>query len=79
MQIPAKKDISLQDLSVSPSLYQGEQANLSVMVASDMVQKAMIRISLNNKEIIKQSVAVKKGTNTFSFSHTVQENWYASV
>ncbi len=73
LQIPAKKDISLQDLSVSPSLYQGEQANLSVVVASDVVQNATIRISLNNKEVIKQYVAVKKGTNAFSFSHTVQE------
>lgn len=73
LKVPTKNDISLQDLSVTPSLYQGEQADLSVTVSSHVAQKATIRISLNNEEVMKKSVYVKEGTNVFSFSHTMKE------
>lgn len=73
IQVPVKKDASLTDLSVSPSLYQGEKADISVSIASDITQEATIRISLNDKEIIKKSVAVKEGNNVFGFSHIVTE------
>lgn len=73
LKVPTKNDISIQDLSVTPSLYQGEQANLSVTVSSHVAQKATIRVSLNNEEVMKKSVYVKEGTNVFSFSHTMKE------
>lgn len=73
MEIAKKKDISIQDFSVPPSLYQGERVELAVALESTATERASIRISVNNQEIMKKNVNVKEGKNVVSFSHVVKE------
>lgn len=67
-----EKDMALADLKVSPSLYEGEAASVSLSVNSNMNQSAQVRLYLNNKEILQEKVEVKEGKNEFSFSYEAQ-------
>lgn len=66
-------DLSLEELTVPPALFAGENARLSLSINSTSAKKATVRISVNNREIIKKSVNVKEGRNTYEFSHRVEE------
>ncbi|WP_141431204.1 VWA domain-containing protein [Bacillus sp. 03113] len=74
---PVKKrkqiDMAITELSVPPALYKGENANIQLKINSNIAQKATVRITENNKEIINSEVDVKEGQNMFSFSHIVDE------
>lgn len=70
---PDYEDMALSELSVPPSLYQGEKAKINVTITSNREKNANIRISVNNKEIISEKVIVKQGKNVFSFLHEVME------
>ncbi|WP_102271484.1 VWA domain-containing protein [Cytobacillus massiliigabonensis] len=63
------EDISLTELNVPPSLYKGEKAPVSFTINSNANKKAIIRLSANNHEILKETVDVKEGKNVYTFSH----------
>ncbi|MBK5445879.1 VWA domain-containing protein [Peribacillus sp. TH24] len=69
----AGEDIALRNLTIPPSLYQGEKTELSLEVDSNSAKKATVRISLNDQEIIKKNVDVKEGSNLYTFNHTVDD------
>lgn len=70
---PTGEDAALKNITVPPSIYQGEKTEISLEVYSNTVKKATVRISLNDQEIIKKAVEVKEGTNLFTFSHTAEQ------
>lgn len=63
------EDLSLAEMSVPPSLYKGEEAPVSITINSNANKKAVIRLSVNNQEILKEIVDVKEGKNVYTFSH----------
>ena len=63
------EDMSLLELNVPPSLYKGEEAPITVTINSNTNKSAMVRLSVNNEEILKEIVDVKEGKNVFIFSH----------
>ncbi|KAB2337482.1 VWA domain-containing protein [Cytobacillus depressus] len=65
------EDMSLSEMHVPPSLYKGEEALISFIIQSNAHKKAHIRLSVNNKEILKEIVDVKDGKNVYTFSHKV--------
>ncbi len=65
-------DMSLEELKVPPALFAGENARLELVVNSTSEKKAAIRISVNNKEILRETVHVKEGRNAFDFSHPIE-------
>ncbi|MEJ9230640.1 VWA domain-containing protein [Peribacillus butanolivorans] len=69
----AGEDIALRNLTIPPSLYQGEKTELSLEVESNSAKKATVRISLNDQEIIKKNVDVKEGSNLYTFNHTADD------
>ena len=68
-----REDMAITGFDVPPSLYEGEQANLSITIDSNVEKAADLRISLNNQEIIQKQVKVKQGRNELSFSHITAE------
>ncbi|MFJ7747016.1 VWA domain-containing protein [Peribacillus sp. NPDC097295] len=69
----AGEDVALKNVTLPPSIYQGEKTEIALEVYSNTAKKATVRISLNDQEIIKKTVDVKEGTNLFSFSHTAEQ------
>lgn len=63
------EDLSFSGLEVPAFMYEGEEARIQVQIDSNADKKATIRISENNREILKETVNVKKGTNLYTFSH----------
>ncbi|WP_312469284.1 VWA domain-containing protein [Neobacillus sp.] len=68
-----REDMSITKLDVAPALYEGEKANLTVSIASNVEKSAELRISVNNQDILHKQVLVKEGQNEFSFSHIASE------
>lgn len=68
-----RADMAVTKLDVLPSLYEGEQANLSVTIDSNVEKAADLRISLNHREILHKKIHVKQGRNEFSFAHITAE------
>lgn len=66
-------DVALTEFKAPASLYQGEKAQLKLIANSTTNKAATVRISLNNREIMKKQVEVNKGENEFTFSHEVDE------
>lgn len=67
------EDAALKNVTLPPSIYQGEKTEIELEVYSNTAKKVTVRISLNDQEIIKKAVDVKEGTNLFSFSHTAEQ------
>ncbi|PWW27398.1 von Willebrand factor type A domain-containing protein [Cytobacillus oceanisediminis] len=63
------EDVSISELSVPPSLYLGEEAPITIEVTSNTSKKADIRLSVNHKEVFKQTVQVNEGKNVYTFTH----------
>ncbi|MFO1445878.1 VWA domain-containing protein [Bacillus sp. Bva_UNVM-123] len=63
------EDMSLTELHVPPSLYKGEEAPIMFTINSNTNKKAVVRLSVNNEEIMKEIVDVKEGKNVFTFPH----------
>lgn len=63
------EDMSLTELNVPPSLYKGEEVPIQLTINSNANKKAVVRLSVNNEEILKETIDVKEGKNVFSFSH----------
>ncbi|MBS4189201.1 VWA domain-containing protein [Bacillus sp. FJAT-49705] len=64
------EDMSLSELKVPPSLYKGEKASVSFTINSNVNKEAIIRLSVNNQEVLKEIVQVKEGKNIYTFTHT---------
>lgn len=72
LETASGEDASISDLSVPASLYLGEEAPITVEVTSNSSKKADIRLSINHKEILKESVQVHEGKNIYTFSHKAE-------
>ncbi|WAA13628.1 VWA domain-containing protein [Fervidibacillus halotolerans] len=68
-----KEEMALSLFSLSESLYEGEQAVITVHVQSNTDGFAYLTIFKNGKKIIHEPVQVKRGENRFSFHDIVQE------
>lgn len=68
-----REDMSLNELHVPSSMYEGEEARINVQINSNSEKRATIRISVNNREILKENIVVKKGTNLYTFTHKTEE------
>ncbi|WP_240035318.1 VWA domain-containing protein [Neobacillus notoginsengisoli] len=66
-------DAAVTSLKVPPSLYEGEETSVSVTVSSNTAVNATIRLSVNDKDILRQKVNVKEGDNVFTFTHKAAE------
>lgn len=66
-------DVAMTDFNVSPTLFKGEKAQIKVKIRSNERKTAVVRISVNNREILKKAVELKEGENQFSFSHMVND------
>nr|WP_246439203.1 VWA domain-containing protein [Bacillus benzoevorans] len=67
-------DLSLEELTVPPVLFAGEKTRLALTINSTSAKKAAVRISVNNREILKKTINVKEGRNEFDFLHHVEES-----
>ncbi|MDA6131307.1 hypothetical protein OSK38_28570, partial [Escherichia coli] len=50
-------------------LYLGEEAPITIEVTSNIAKEADIRLSVNHKEVLKESVQVNEGKNVYTFTH----------
>ncbi|MBO0994692.1 VWA domain-containing protein [Bacillus sp. SD088] len=62
-----QKDVAIESFSSPSTLYQGENAKLTVNLSSTMDTKARVRITKNNETVIDEEVQVKKGENSYNF------------
>ncbi|WP_080846473.1 VWA domain-containing protein [Cytobacillus gottheilii] len=67
------EDLALSDVSLSPSIYLGEEVPITVTIDSNSEKQADIRLSVNNQEVIQETVDVKEGTNMYSFRYQAAE------
>jgi Ca-activated chloride channel homolog len=67
------EDMSLAEIDVPPSMYKGEEAQISLMIDSNSSKKATVRISVNNKDVLTEKVDVKEGKNVYRFAYKVEE------
>jgi Ca-activated chloride channel homolog len=68
-----QEDMSITDLDVPPSMYKGEEAQISVTIDSNSTKKATVRLSINNEDALTEVVDVKDGKNVYRFSYKVEE------
>jgi Ca-activated chloride channel homolog len=67
------EDMSITELNVPPSLYKGEEAQISLTIDSNANKLATVRISLNNQDVLTENVEVKQGKNVYQFSYKVED------
>nr|WP_275695560.1 VWA domain-containing protein [Fredinandcohnia sp. SECRCQ15] len=68
-----QEDMSLTNLNVPPTMYNGEEAQISLTIDSNTQKKAKIRISINDQEVLTETVDVKEGRNIYQFSYKMDE------
>jgi Ca-activated chloride channel homolog len=68
-----REDAAITKLDVPPSLYAGEQVNITVGVISNAEKTANLRISLNDQDILQKQITVKEGQNEYSFTYGIKE------
>jgi uncharacterized protein YegL len=73
MERATQADMSITDLEVPPSMYKGEEAQISLTIDSNSSKKAKVRISVNNQDVLTENVDVKEGKNVYRFSYKVEE------
>ncbi|HEY4551891.1 MAG TPA: VWA domain-containing protein, partial [Bacillaceae bacterium] len=69
----ASNDLAASEFSVPPAQYIGEEAQIQLKVSSNFETKAIVLLSLNDRELLRREVSVKQGDNLFDFSHEVKE------
>ncbi|MBG9544193.1 hypothetical protein ABE29_15815 [Cytobacillus firmus] len=69
LRTAAGDDVSISELNVPPSLYLGEEAPITIEVTSNVAKEADIRLSVNHKEVLKETVQVNEGKNVYTFTH----------
>jgi Ca-activated chloride channel homolog len=73
MERAIQADMSITDLEVPPSMYKGEEAQISLTIDSNSSKSAKVRISVNNQDVLTENVDVKEGKNVYRFSYKVEE------
>jgi Ca-activated chloride channel homolog len=68
-----QEDMSISQLDVPPSMYKGEEAQISLTIDSNTSKKTTVRISVNDQDVLTEKVDVKEGTNVYRFSYKVEE------
>lgn len=69
-------DMAITSFSVPSALYEGEEVQLYLEITSNYAQKAHVQILINEKELIREEIDVKEGTNSFIFSHRIEETGF---
>lgn len=67
------EDIAVKGIEVPQTTYFGEEASISVQIESNAETSASLVISEDTKTILKETVSLTKGLNSFSFRHVVEE------
>lgn len=68
-----QEDMSITDLEVPPSMYKGEEAQITLTIDSNSRKKATVRISMNQKDVLTETVDVKEGKNVYRFARKVED------
>ncbi|WP_165767883.1 VWA domain-containing protein [Virgibacillus indicus] len=68
------KDVAIKSFQSPQSLYQGENANLSVSLASTMDTVGRLRITKNNEMVIDEEVQIKEGENSYTFTDFIESS-----
>jgi len=69
-----REDLSIEELKVPSTLYEGEEAPVTITIDSNSEKQAVVRLSVNNLEILKETVHVKEGKNVYTFAHQARES-----
>ncbi|WP_059170116.1 VWA domain-containing protein [Bacillus sp. FJAT-27445] len=64
-----RSDAAVTSFTVPPTLYEGENTSISINVSSNAEMAATLRLTVNNREILKKGVGLKEGNNAFTFTH----------
>lgn len=62
-------DAAITSFTVPPTLYEGEKTAVSVAISSNAEMEATLRLTVNNREILKKGVRLKEGNNAYTFTH----------
>ncbi|WP_245959324.1 VWA domain-containing protein [Neobacillus piezotolerans] len=63
------KDAAITSFTVPPTLFEGEKTSVSVAISSNAELDATLRLTVNNREILRNGVKLKEGNNAYTFSH----------
>ncbi|ALC91008.1 hypothetical protein AM500_15345 [Bacillus sp. FJAT-18017] len=66
-------DTAITGLDVPPSLFVGEETPVTITLTSNVATTAAVRLSVNNKAVIQQTIEVKEGENAYTFTHKAEE------
>ncbi|WRP08271.1 VWA domain-containing protein [Rossellomorea aquimaris] len=69
-----KEDVAVTNVATPSIQYEGEETTITVNAYSTTKKEIEIRISLNDRSIIKEIVQVQEGENEFQFKHVVGES-----
>jgi Ca-activated chloride channel homolog len=67
------EDVALKAIVVPQTTYYGEEAAITVQIDSNIETETSLVIYEDTKAILKENVQLNKGTNSFTFSHVVNE------
>ncbi|MHC0036609.1 VWA domain-containing protein [Pseudoneobacillus sp. C159] len=67
------EDMSITELTVPPSLYKGEEAQITLTIDSNASKRAAVRISVNHQDVLTENVEVKEGKNVYHFAYKVED------
>ncbi|MEF7561838.1 VWA domain-containing protein [Bacillus infantis] len=74
-----KEDMSISSLEVPPALYEGEEASITMAIDSNSSKEADLRLSVNSREVLKESITVKEGKNVYTFKHKIDETGLSAI
>ncbi len=74
-----KEDMSISSLEVPPALYEGEEASITMTIDSNSAKEADLRLSVNSREVLKESITVKEGKNVYTFKHKMDETGLSAI
>jgi len=69
-----KEDVAVTNVATPSIQYEGEETTITVNAYSTTKKEIEIRISLNDRSIIKEIVQVQEGDNEFQLKHVVDES-----
>ncbi|PAV29418.1 hypothetical protein CIL05_11160 [Virgibacillus profundi] len=67
-----QKDVAIENFNVPSSLYQGENAKLSINLASTIDTNSRLRITKNNETVIDEDIRIKEGENSYTFNDFIE-------
>ncbi|CAM5719643.1 hypothetical protein SAFG77S_10369 [Streptomyces afghaniensis] len=67
------EDTAVTDVEVPSTLFEGEQANVSVTIESNKAKTGLLHFYENNHKIVSKSIKVKEGTNVIPIQFPVKQ------